>query len=139
MLIALLAILVVFVLISLLLVLIKPLKTVESAIDFAYKAVESDLSFVASVKESVCCFNKFVLIVEVLTLIKFLNKLESIFCLFKLVIISVELIVMLFSLVVILDANVKESALTFARLFEILVLAVLISVLNTFESATIFV
>ena len=139
MLIALLAMLVVFVLISLIFVLIKPLNTVESATDFAYKAVESDLSFVASVNESVCCFNKFVLIVDVLTLIKFLNKVESILYLFKLVMIYAELSAILFSLEAILKASVRESAFSFARLFAILVFAVLISVLNTFESATIFV
>ena len=59
-LIALFEILVVFVLISFILVLINPLRTVESATDLAYKSVESDLNFVASVKESVCCFNRFV-------------------------------------------------------------------------------
>ena len=139
MLIALLAILVVFVLMSLILVLIKPLNTVESETDFAYNAVESDLSLVASVNESVCCFNKFVFMVEVLTLIKFLSKVESILSLFKLVIMSAVFSEILFSLEVILDASVRESAISFARLFAILVFAVLMSVLSTFESAIILV
>ena len=122
---------------SFVLVLIKPLKTVESATDLAYRMVESDLNFVARVNESVCSFNKFVLIEEVFILIKPLNNKESIFCLFKFVVISVELIVTLFSLEAILDARVKESVLSFDKLVAIFVFAVFIKLLNTLESATI--
>ena len=135
--IALLAILVLFVLISLVLVFISPLNTVESETILAFKSVESDLNLVTIVSESFCSFNKLVLIVEVLILIRFLNNEESIFCLFKFAAISVVLFVMLFSLEAILDARVKESVTSFARLFAIFVFAVLIKLLNTFESATI--
>ena len=74
---------------SFVLVLINPRRTVESETIFASKSMESVLILVASVAESVCCFNKFVFIEERLLLINPLKKLESIFCFARLVAISV--------------------------------------------------
>ena len=83
------AILLVLVVMSFVLVLINPRKTVESDTILASKSIESVLILVASVAESVCCFNKFVFMLDKLVLINPRKKLESIFCFARLVAISV--------------------------------------------------